>query len=153
MRSALVIAVTTLALVLVAGCATTRHPTVAELRQIPGASATYPNTVVYTTHDTEGDYGIDGGNPAVLDTEGCATGATVRGVVIDWFNQTLQAAGWTERAGDPMQVVGDFDATYTWQRGPRRLTVSFATTDHADAAAAAAGKPTGCPVAYEVVSL
>jgi len=124
---------------------------VAELRAIPGATTTYPGTVVYRHSAQEGTYGMDSGNPAMLITFGCANAAPSSGSVLTWFDEALAKSGWARRPGSAAPM-GDFDSAYTWTRGERAFTLSFASARWAKLSAAAAGYPAGCPVAYQVVA-
>ena len=79
---------------------------------------------------------------------GCATGATIRGPVLEWFIGQLEPAGWIRQA--PFPSTGT-DVTYTWTRGERKFQLSFVKAAEANSVASAAGLPTGCPVVYDTV--
>ena len=136
---------------LLGGCST-RHPSIEELRQVPGATAVYPGTTTYRAYEQPGENGVDGGSPSTRATMGCATGASTRGPVIDWFLGQLEPAGWVRQAPFPSTgALGTYDVTYAWTRGERQFRLSFVKAAEANSVAAAAGLPTGCPVVYDAV--
>ncbi len=132
---------------LLGGCST-RQPSIEELRQVPGATAMYPGTTIYRAYEQPGQNGVDGGSPSTRATMGCATGATIRGPVLEWFIGQLEPAGWIRQA--PFTSTGT-DVTYTWTRGERKFQLSFVKAAEANSVASAAGLPTGCPVVYDTV--
>jgi len=136
---------------LLGGCSA-RHPSVEELRQVPGATASYPGTTTYRAYEQPGQNGVDGGSPSTRATMGCATGASNRGPVLDWFIGQLEPAGWVRQAPFPSTgTLETYDVTYAWTRGERQFQVSFVTAAEANSVAAAAGLPSGCPVVYDAV--
>ncbi len=136
---------------LLGGCST-RQPRIEELRQVPGATAIYPGTMIYRAYEQPGQNGVDGGSPSTRATMGCATGAMIRGPVLEWFIGQLEPAGWIRQAPFPSTGTDvTYDVTHTWSRGERQFQLSFVKAAEANSVASAAGLPTGCPVVYDAV--
>ncbi len=119
---------------------------------MPGATAIYPRTAIYRAHEQPGQNGVEGGSPSTRATMGCATGATIRGPVLEWFIGQLEPAGWIRQAPFPSTGTDvTYDVTYTWTRGERQFQLSFVKAAEANSVASAAVLPSGCPVVYDAV--
>jgi hypothetical protein len=140
------------ALTWVGGCAGTRHPTVAELRAIPGATARYPGSEVYVDDEQEGQFGIDSGNPAHLRLYGCGTGAGNAGQVTSWYAHTLEAAGWVRYPGGAYSLDPRFNADgISWRRGEQDFSLRLAVRGGLDGLAVSLHHQPGCAVGYETL--
>lgn len=137
---------------LVSGCAGQRHPTVAELRAVPGATVTYPGSEVYIAGDDEGTFGIDSGNPSMLRVYACATGARSSAQVTAWYDETLTRSGWRADSTGPQTAGpnGTLDGM-SWRRGERDFTVRLAASGEFGPLAISRQHKPGCAVAYESI--
>lgn len=136
----------------VGGCAGTRHPTVAELRAIPGATARYPGSEVYVDDEQEGQFGVDSGNPAHLRLYGCATGASNASQVTSWYAHALEADGWERYPGAAYSLDPRFNADgITWRRGERVFSLRLAVQGGLDGLAVSRHRQPGCAVGYETL--
>lgn len=135
-------------LVMLTACVSTRHPTVDELRQVPGATSFYPAAVTYFNQASEGAYGVDSGSPSSIHVFACTDPAT-QDTVSEWFGARLTAAGWIKDPGhagvDPSTHTGGS----SWTREQRHFELRFPTTAYTERIARGVGKPAGCRNAYE----
>lgn len=135
------------AAVTLAGCGTV-HPTVAELRALPGATASYPGSVAIDgPGGHEGSNTLWAHNPSQFGALYCTT--ETESEVVQWFADQLAADGWEQKA-DPARTGTDQSAEEAWDRGDRNfrlLIMSEAYTGHLKL-------PPGqsCPVAYTTIT-
>jgi len=129
---------------LVAGCGTVR-PTVGELRAVPGATATYPGSVVlFGLGASEGSHRLFDASPAMLFATYCTT--SERTAVVGWFGDALQREGWLADPNPAGTTDSDVEAVNSWTRGDRRLTLQALSSAYA--ARASAGHAAPCTTAY-----
>jgi hypothetical protein len=132
-------------------CSGARHPTLAELRRVPGATLTYPNATVFRSVGTEPSDGVDGGDPAYLKVAACA--GIDDNTLVSSFAKQLAASGWSPAPGK--QGVSDansYTAAYAWRMGQRNFELRLMTPRYADVVAKETGHPAGCSGGYESVS-
>lgn len=128
----------------IAGCGTV-HPTVAELRDVPGATALYPGSVVlFGLGASEGRHTLFDSSPAMLFATYCTT--SQRPEVIRWFGDELQREGWLAERNPAGIASSDVEEVYRWIRGDRRFTLQMLSSAYA--AEASAGHTAPCTTAY-----
>ena len=102
------------------------HPTVSELRTVPGASATYPTSVaVHGVAATEGRHTLFDSSPSMLLATYCTTDGEMD--VVSWFAASLESDGWQSVPNPPGSSTSDVARTVEWRRGDRRFTVQVLT--------------------------
>jgi hypothetical protein len=117
---------------------------------VPGATLTFPAAVEYRRVVTDSKAGVDGGTPASITIDACASTDAPEGT--SWFDQHLTEAGWTRDPATHSVDPGLYTKGYTWIRGARRFDLMFDTRTNADRLATDAGRSTGCPSAYRTLA-
>lgn len=123
------------------------HPSVGELREVPGASASYPgSTAVEGPGGIEGRHTLFATNPSVLLATYCTGHSATE--VTRWFDQQLTSRHWV-RDGLPTAIAGSDPADlFVWNRGSRIFRLEVKPPSYAGASARKTARP--CLNAYEV---
>jgi hypothetical protein len=144
-----VLAISAIAASLLVGCSSRPHPTLQELRGVPGATASLPGASEYRRVATDSAAGPDGGTPASIAVDACTTRTAAE--LTSWFDQHLTAAGWSHDPATHDVDPGLYTKGFAWVREHRRFDLLLDTRANADRLAAAAGQPAGCPTAYRTL--
>lgn len=129
---------------LTAGCGAV-HPTVAELRAVPGATAMYPGSgVLFGLGASEGRHTPFDASPAMLFATYCATSQQPE--VTRWFGAALRREGWLADPNPVGTTDSDVEGVNSWIRGDRRFTLQLLSSAYATRASA--GHPAPCTTAY-----
>lgn len=123
------------------------HPTLSELEQQPGATATYPGAVEYVHSRQDATPGVDGPSPASITIEACSQDAQAK--VTSYFDQTLTTAGYTKNPGLHRDNPGLYIGGVTWIRGNTQFDLNFDTPENAAYFAQKYGNGVPCPMAYQ----
>jgi hypothetical protein len=138
----------TVALAGVLGGCGTQHPTIAELKAVPGATSSYPGSVaIYGHGERKGEHTLVNASGAMLFTTYCTDASAAE--VTDWFSSKLGRAGWT---ADPNPVgMADTDvlATEAWYRGERLFDVELLSPAYVGRVSATLGLP--CRTGYKTI--
>jgi hypothetical protein len=136
---------------LLAGCADVQpHPTLKELRRVPGVTLTFPGALEYRRVATDSAPGVDGGTPASITVDACTSAA--RSELISWFDQHLKSDGWRKDPAAHNVDPGLFTRGYDWVRDGHRFDLMLETRRNADRIAAEAGRAPGCPTPYRTLA-
>jgi hypothetical protein len=136
---------------LLAGCARAQpHPTLKELRAVPGVTLTFPGALEYRRVATESAPGVDSGTPASIAVDACTSAAESE--LISWFDQHLKSAGWREDPATHSVDPGLFTRGYDWVKDGRRFDLMLETRRNADRVAAEADRAPGCPTPYRTLA-
>ena len=139
---------TTVALSFLVGCSS-RHADLADLRGVPGATATYPGAVVYLSGQQDGHNQVDGAVPATITVEGCTSDP--EDALEAYFERLLTSNGWARSTGQ-QPPTGAFTRTISWDRGRAHFDLNLDSQVRADTLAVKAGKPGGCVTGYETLA-
>ena len=116
-----------LSMLVLMGCGTV-HPTLAELRAVPGATVRYPGSTQIRSFDQESSGNLFAKNQAVLKSDWCTSAPD--DAYRDWFAHELRALGWSERHTGVSTADPDVTLFQEWTRGGRtfdlyRLSSSY----------------------------
>lgn len=127
----------------------TVHPTLEDLRAVPGATSQFPGSVELASGDQESSSNAMAKNPAVLSSYRCA--GAPQATYSAWFQQQLTSAGWTPHH----TVVQPSDPSLTllaeWVRGDRAFDLYAVSEAHARSLASQAGKQVDCVGPYRTL--
>jgi hypothetical protein len=127
-----------------AGCGT-QHPTVSELKAVPGAMSEYPGSVAIAGHGArEGEHTLVNSSGATLFTTYCTDASQPE--VSDWFASELGRKGWTAEPNPTRTTSTDVVATEGWRRGERSFTLELLSPGYVARVGASQGQP--CSVGY-----
>lgn len=127
-----------------AGCGTV-HPTVSELRSIPGATAAYPGSVAVVGRGaTHGNHTLFASNPSMLFTTYCTDAD--KPALIRWFADELNHADWQSDTNPAGTTSNDVTETQRWTRGHRRFTLQIFSPTYVARLSSQHGQP--CPTGY-----
>jgi hypothetical protein len=134
-----VLAISAIAASLLVGCSSRPHPTLQELRGVPGATASLPGASEYRRVATDSAAGPDGGTPASIAVDACTT------------RTAAELTSWSHDPATHDVDPGLYTKGFAWVREHRRFDLLLDTRANADRLAAAAGQPAGCPTAYRTL--
>lgn len=127
-----------------AGCGTV-HPTVSELRSIPGATAAYPGSVAVAGRGaTPGSRTLFASNPSLLFATYC-THADQRALT-RWFAEELSHTDWQADPNPARTTSTDVTDTHGWRRGQRRFTLQILSPTYLARLGSRLGQ--SCPTGY-----
>ena len=150
------------AAVVLGGCASS-FASVEQMQAIPGAGSVYPGSVVYDSSARPPERNLMADNSGELETVACTTASATE--VAQWFDDQLEADGWTVAPGyqsywTPPPSGGTASSVTArvpaqWQRQDAELVLTLLSDQemrwykqkHPDRAAAAARA--GCSLDYQ----
>lgn len=123
------------------------HPSVTELRKVPGVSASYPgSTAVEGPRGIEGQHTLFARNPSALLATYCTRRSSPD--VARWFDQQLTSLHWVREVHPTVIAGADPAEMFVWNRGSRLFRLEVKPQSYAAAQATKTGRP--CVTAYEV---
>jgi hypothetical protein len=131
-----------------AGCGTV-HPTLDDLRAVPGGALQYPGSVEIESGNQESNANVMAKNGAILRSYRCA--GAPRETWGPWFADQLAAAGW-EAVHNPSFGSGDGDTLVgEWRRGDYLFDLYDLSAAHLVSLHDQYGGPQGCASGYETL--
>jgi hypothetical protein len=130
------------------GCGTV-HPTLDDLRAVPGGASQYPGSVEIESGNQESNANLVAKNAAVLRSYRCA--GAPRETWGSWFADQLTAAGWelvhnpSFPGTDGSVLVGE------WRRGDYLFDLYALSPAHLASLERQYGGPAGCTSGYETL--
>jgi hypothetical protein len=123
----------TVALVLlVASCGRQPHPTLSELKEVPGAQLSYPGSFHEVAKAVESNHKF-GPNPAFFGVRGFTNDSESR--VLDYFQNSLQSQGWSHDI-NRICCPEEWAATRAFKREGRFMVVAIVSTPYRQRAVA-----------------
>jgi hypothetical protein len=133
---------------LAAGCGTV-HPTLDDLRAVPGGTLQYAGSVEITSGDQESSSNLMAKNGAVLKSYRCANAARTEWA--PWFVGRLEEQGWTQVANPSFAGGGDDTLVGEWRRGDYLFDLYELSADHLAALESQYGDGAPCTDGYETL--
>lgn len=132
---------------LLAGCGT-QHPTTSELKAVPGATSSYPGSVVVAGRGArEGEHTLVSSSGAMLFTLYCTDASQPE--VTHWLASQLGRTGWTAESNPVGTTNTDVLATEEWRRDRHRFTLQLLSPAYVERLSAAQGR--SCSSGYRTV--
>ena len=120
LRRAVTLAGAAIVVLAVTACGTV-HPTLEDLRAVPGATARFPGSTRIQSFDQDSSSNLFAKNQAILKSDWCADGTDEQHR--RWYADHLAANGWSERGSGVGSSDPDVSLLQEWDRGDRTFSL------------------------------
>jgi hypothetical protein len=129
----------------VSSCGTV-HPTLDELRSVPGATSEYPNSSQLQSFDQDSSSNLFAKNAAILKSYWCSP--VDRSTWSAWFSQQLVAQGWESHHTIVDSSTPDVTQVQEWTRGDRTFDLYALSQSYTQELIQDRNGPTSCVSGY-----